>query len=79
MDDEIKKLLYFASNDSSNDKAPPVVSPLGTAALRNNWILFRLLYDMYEVLQGDRWSREQVNINVSCTFMENLDSYRGSE
>lgn len=36
------------------------VSPLGAAALRSNWVLFRLLYDLYETFRQERWSRDEV-------------------
>ena len=49
-------------SDSRSDMlSAKAVTPLGAAALRSNWVLFRLLYDMYETLRKGRWSREEVN------------------
>ncbi|CAN0376362.1 unnamed protein product, partial [Ascophyllum nodosum] len=68
-DDEMLELLRFRSavqragrwSDSRSDMfSAKAVTPLGAAALRSNWVLFRLLYDMYETLRKGRWSREEV-------------------
>ncbi|CAM9300686.1 unnamed protein product, partial [Ascophyllum nodosum] len=68
-DGEMLELLRFRSavkragrsSDSGSDMfSVKAITPLGAAALRSNWVLFRLLYDLYETLRQGRWSREEV-------------------
>ncbi|CAM9902707.1 unnamed protein product, partial [Ectocarpus sp. 12 AP-2014] len=35
-------------------------TPLAGAALSGNWVLFQRIYDMYERLPDQRWSREEL-------------------
>ena len=74
-DGEMLELLRFRSavkragrsSDSGSDMfSVKAITPLGAAALRSNWVLFRLLYDLYETLRQGRWSREEVNQSPLC-------------
>ncbi|CAN0416276.1 unnamed protein product [Ascophyllum nodosum] len=71
-DNEILELLHSrrsavvgrtgrSRNSGSDMFSAKTVTPLGAAALRSNWVLFRLLYDIiYETLRKRRWSREEI-------------------
>lgn len=47
-------------SNSALSTSSKTVSPLGAAALRSNWVLFRLLYDLYETFRQEHWSRDEV-------------------
>lgn len=45
------------------------ISPLVGAAFSSNWILFREVYDSYEKLTGQRWSRKHVRYLLECFYV----------
>lgn len=47
-------------SSSTRTTARSSSTPLAGAVLSGNWVLFKRIYDMYESLPNQRWSREEV-------------------
>ncbi|CAM9548053.1 unnamed protein product, partial [Ectocarpus fasciculatus] len=50
----------IGSKSSARTTVKSSSTPLAGAALSGNWVLFQRIYDMYEDLTGQRWSREEL-------------------
>eukprot|EP00752_Nemacystus_decipiens_P009021 g8052.t1 len=48
------------------------ITPLAASAFRSNWILFQKIYDLYESLSEDRWSRNDVRDSFPDIYSEVL-------